>query len=188
MDAAPNTNKVLRAGMYVMGNRSHARKLVSEPPKCFKCQKVWVRLEHVASKCPNKLMVCTLCGEAHHANVCPLATKAWQETLTVLIRKEGKADYGKTKAYRPVTLLPAMAKILSLVITELVAYMAKKFNMFPTNSFDGRAARSCADLLMLNVDWIYQKWREGKVVAGLFLDISGVLAAICYQWRHHQLS
>ncbi|KZP08050.1 hypothetical protein FIBSPDRAFT_684737, partial [Athelia psychrophila] len=38
--------------------------------------------------------------------------KAWQETLTVLIRKEGKADYGKTKAYRPITLLPAMAKIL----------------------------------------------------------------------------
>ncbi|KZP25663.1 hypothetical protein FIBSPDRAFT_680875, partial [Athelia psychrophila] len=71
--AAPeHANIALRQGMFILGNRSHARKLVNEPPKCFKCQKVWVRLEHVASKCPSKQMVCALCGKAHHANTCTL--------------------------------------------------------------------------------------------------------------------
>lgn len=59
------------------------------------------------------------------------------------------------------------------MVAELIAYMAEKYNMLPLNTFGGRAARSCADSLMLNVDWIYKKWRQGKVVSGLFLDISG---------------
>ncbi|KZP05108.1 hypothetical protein FIBSPDRAFT_682515, partial [Athelia psychrophila] len=71
--SSPQTaNIALRKGMFVLGHRSHARKLVNEPPKCFKCQKVWVRLEHITSKCPSALMVCALCGKAHHTNTCPL--------------------------------------------------------------------------------------------------------------------
>ncbi|KZP26980.1 hypothetical protein FIBSPDRAFT_731366, partial [Athelia psychrophila] len=63
--------------------------------------------------------------------------KVWQETLTAIIRKGGKTDCGIAKAYRPITLISAMAKILSSVIAELVAYMAEKFKMFPANAFGG---------------------------------------------------
>lgn len=78
--------------------------------------------------------------------------KEWQESLTIMLRKDGKPDYSKTKAYRPITLLAAIAKILSSAMAELLSYMVEKFGLLPANSFGGCPGRSCADSLMLNVD------------------------------------
>ncbi|KZP19070.1 hypothetical protein FIBSPDRAFT_670022, partial [Athelia psychrophila] len=38
--------------------------------------------------------------------------KEWQESLTIALRKDGKPDYSKAKAYQPITLLAAITKIL----------------------------------------------------------------------------
>lgn len=59
-------------------------------------------------------------------------------------------------------------------MAELLSYMVEKYGLLPNNSFGGRAGRSCTNSLMVNVDWIHKKWREGKLVSGLFLNISGV--------------
>lgn len=83
--------------------------------------------------------------------------KEWQESLTIILRKDGKPDYSKAKAYRPITLLTAISKILSSVMAELLSYMTEKYGLLPDNAFRGRSGRSCADSLMLNVDWIHSK-------------------------------
>lgn len=70
-NVAQSANLALRRGIFVMGSRCHTRKLISEPPRCFKCQKMWARLEHLAINCKNKL-VCATCGKEHHSNRCEL--------------------------------------------------------------------------------------------------------------------
>ncbi|KZP13387.1 hypothetical protein FIBSPDRAFT_711850, partial [Athelia psychrophila] len=61
----------------------------------------------------------------------------WKEYATVVLRKAGKPDYGLAKAYRPITLLNALAKILSACVAEDVSYMAEKHQMPPSRHFGG---------------------------------------------------
>ncbi|KZP26982.1 hypothetical protein FIBSPDRAFT_731382, partial [Athelia psychrophila] len=66
-----SANLALRKGIFILGNRGYTRKLVAEPAKCYKCQKVMRRMEHIVASCPSASMVCALCGKDHHADRCP---------------------------------------------------------------------------------------------------------------------
>jgi ribonuclease HI len=99
--------------------------------------------------------------------------EAWKTSTTPVLRKPNKPDYSLPKAYRPITLLNTIAKILSSIVSEDLVHLAETHNLLPPNSFGGRPGRSTVDSLMLTVHWAFEKWRKGLVVSGLFLDISG---------------
>src|SRR5437016_5139366 len=50
---------------------------------------------------------------------------------TVVLRKEGKADYLLLGSYRPITLENTLSKILKRVIAEHIANTAKKHALLP---------------------------------------------------------
>lgn len=62
---------------------------------------------------------------------------SWKEYTTVVLRKAGKPDYGLAKAYRPITLLNVLAKILLACMAEDMSYMAEKHGMLPSHHFGG---------------------------------------------------
>jgi ribonuclease HI len=97
----------------------------------------------------------------------------WKHSITDVLRKPDKPNYSLPKAYRPITRLNTIAKILSSAVSEDLVHMSETHNLLPANHFGGRPGRSTTDSLMLAVHWTFEKWRKGLVVSGLFLDISG---------------
>lgn len=49
----------------------------------------------------------------------------WRTAKITPLRKPGKDDYTKVKAWRPFSLLSTLGKILEAVIAERIAYMAE---------------------------------------------------------------
>lgn len=57
-------NRILRDGIYICGKKLWARKNISEPKRCLKCQQLGVR--HYAVDCKSIHDVCGSCASIHH--------------------------------------------------------------------------------------------------------------------------
>ncbi|EUC61565.1 reverse transcriptase from transposon X-element protein, putative [Rhizoctonia solani AG-3 Rhs1AP] len=99
--------------------------------------------------------------------------EAWKESSTVVLRKPGRPDYTITKAYRPIALLNVMSKILSSCIANRLNCLVESRNLLPAHHFGGRAGRNTTDSMHLLHKFVKDAWRRKKVVAGLFLDVTG---------------
>jgi hypothetical protein len=118
--------------------------------------------------------------------------EAWKTSTTPVLRKPNKPDYSLPKAYRPITLIKTVAKVLSSIVSEDLVHLAETHNLLPANHFGGRPGRSTIDSLMLTVHWAFEKWRKGLVVSALFLDISGafpnaVIKRVVHNMRQRQI-
>ncbi|KAJ6621545.1 hypothetical protein B0H10DRAFT_1789805 [Mycena sp. CBHHK59/15] len=61
-------NHIIEHGLFVEGKAVKARKLLSEPIRCLKCQVVGAN--HTARECPSIHDVCARCGEMHPTADC----------------------------------------------------------------------------------------------------------------------
>lgn len=59
------------------------------------------------------------------------------------LRKPGKADHTQPKAYRPISLLSTLGKILELVMARRLSFWAETHGLLPNNQFGARPRRSC---------------------------------------------
>ena len=105
----------------------------------------------------------------------------------VVLRKPEKPNYSILKAYKPITLLNTLAKLLSAVIVEQLMFYAEKHSLLPLNHFEGRAKRTASDAVHLLVHRIENEWRKGKVVSVLFLDIKGAFPNTVNEQLIHNL-
>ncbi|KIJ48478.1 hypothetical protein M422DRAFT_86227, partial [Sphaerobolus stellatus SS14] len=68
VSGADAANKILRDGMVIRSKRVRARKMVREPIRCMKCQKI--EANHVAANCPDTHNTCGTCGKDHRTAEC----------------------------------------------------------------------------------------------------------------------
>lgn len=57
--------------------------------------------------------------------------KAWRTAAIVVLRKPGKPDYTILKAYRLISLLNTLRKLLEAIIVKRISYYAEKHNLLP---------------------------------------------------------
>ncbi len=95
----------------------------------------------------------------------------WKSFNTVVLRKPGKKDYTQPNAYRPIALLDTIAKVLSSCVKETLTYHMEKLGLLPNMQFGGRPGRTATDAVLALTNFIKNKWKGGKVVAALFLDV-----------------
>lgn len=98
---------------------------------------------------------------------------SWLESVTVVLRKQGKTAYDVAKAYWPIGLLDTIAKLLSTLMVGHISYLAEKHNVLPLTQFGSRPGRNTSDAMLLVTQKIKDAWRSGKVAAALFLDVQG---------------
>jgi len=99
--------------------------------------------------------------------------KQWCIFTTVVLRKPGKPAYDVPKAYRPITLLNTMGKVITMIIAEEISNIVKKEGLLPVNHFGGRPSHTMMDTIHLLIHRIKEAWRRGKVTSILFLDVEG---------------
>ena len=97
----------------------------------------------------------------------------WKQSITVVLRKPGKPRYDTPKAYRPITLLNTMSKVLTAIAADLMNFYTEKYKLFPAHHFGGRPGRTTTDVIHLLIHKIKDAWRKHQVTAVLFLDTEG---------------
>jgi hypothetical protein len=90
-----------------------------------------------------------------------------------IIKKLGKADFGISKAYRPISLLNCLGKISEKIMATRLAHMAEKHHLLQHLQIGGRPKRSTVDTVMLLMSIIDKGKREGKITSPLCIDVKG---------------
>jgi len=76
----------------------------------------------------------------------------WKRASGVVIRKPGKDNYTKLKAYRSISLLSCMGKVVEKVAAELLSVEAERRGLLSDGQFGTRNGRSAIDAAAIMVD------------------------------------
>ncbi|KAA1093172.1 hypothetical protein PGT21_050047 [Puccinia graminis f. sp. tritici] len=104
--------------------------------------------------------------------------RSWKVAVTAIIRKQGKPDYTNPAAYRPIALLGSMSKLFELILARRLTAWAETTGVLAEGHFGGRKGSGTEDALFALEHWVKAKWREGKVVAALFLDVKSAYPSV----------
>ncbi|SNX87918.1 uncharacterized protein MEPE_06629 [Melanopsichium pennsylvanicum] len=108
----------------------------------------------------------------HHPRCFKVATVA-------ILRKPNKSDYSKAGAYRPISLLPVLGKLLEgLVAGRILAEAETNSNLIAAEHYGGRPGRSTEDALIRIHEFIRHSQRNGLHCALVALDVKGAYNAV----------
>ncbi|EED18393.1 reverse transcriptase, putative [Talaromyces stipitatus ATCC 10500] len=99
--------------------------------------------------------------------------RVWKTAKGVLLRKNGKTNYTLASAYRVISLLKCLGKVIEKLVAELITNFAEAQDLFHDGQFGGRRQRSAIDAVACLVEEIHQAWANRKLAAALFMDIEG---------------
>ena len=57
----------------------------------------------------------------------------WKEAKIIPLKKPEKGNYTIANAWRPISLLPTLGKILESVVAERISYLTETFGLLPTS-------------------------------------------------------
>ena len=97
----------------------------------------------------------------------------WRNAKIMPLRKPDKPNYTLAKAYRPISLLATLGKILESTVADRISYMVEEFGLLPTNHFRARKKRSTEQALMLLQEHIHKAWRSKELLTLVSFDVEG---------------
>lgn len=62
----------------------------------------------------------------------------WRHAKIIPLKKPGKGDYTVAKAWRPISLLATLGKVLESVVAERISHAVETYGLLPTNHFGAR--------------------------------------------------
>jgi len=99
---------------------------------------------------------------------------AWKTAIGIVLPKRNKPDYSRPKAYRPISLLPCLSKLLEKLFANRLAYLANvEPDLLESSQIGGRKQRSAIDAALLLQHYVERHRREKKIITVIFLDILG---------------
>ena len=118
--------------------------------------------------------------------------QSWRTAKIVALRKPGKPDYTVPKAYRPISLLPTISKILEKIVARRLSFLTETYNLVPANHFGGRPKKSSEQAVDIIVEQIHKAWRGGKVLSLVTFDVQGAFngvhpGVLCERMRQRQI-
>ncbi|MBW0503453.1 hypothetical protein O181_043168 [Austropuccinia psidii MF-1] len=103
---------------------------------------------------------------------------SWKRASTIIIQKTNKSNYSDPLVYRPIALLNTLSKLFERILNNRVMHWAHKAGAIAEGHFGGRRGCNIEEAMILLDSWIKERWRKGKVVAGLFLDVKSAYPAV----------
>lgn len=108
-------------------------------------------------------IICNLC---FRTGTFPDALK---RSVVIPIHKSGDRDC--ISNYRPISLLPAIAKVIEKIINKRLKSYLEKNNLLSTNQHGFREGKSTEDALLQLTNYIVDKLDRNKRAIGIFLDL-----------------
>jgi hypothetical protein len=94
--------------------------------------------------------------------------KAWRVSTTVVHRKQNKKDHSGVKAYRPISLLNNIGKVLEKIFQMRLSYLTT--HLLPPEQFGGRAGYSAPDAVL---HLLHKVQTSKEVTSGIMIDVKG---------------
>ncbi|KAH7471925.1 hypothetical protein FOMA001_g13244 [Fusarium oxysporum f. sp. matthiolae] len=105
--------------------------------------------------------------------------RQWRHARIIPLKKPGKDDYTIAKAWRPISLLATLGKVLESVVAERISHAVETHGLLPTNHFGARKQRSAEQALVLLQEHIFSAWRSRHVVSLISFDVKGAYNGVC---------
>ena len=102
----------------------------------------------------------------------------WKQASGVVIRKPGKDDYTMLKAYRSISLLSCIGKVVEKVAAELLSEEAERRGQLSDGQFGSRNGRSAIDAAATMVDRTQAAWTNGNITGVLLMDIKAAFPSV----------
>jgi len=113
------------------------------------------------------------------ATICPGRHPAvWKQASGVVIRQPSKDDYTKLKAYRTISLLSCMGKVIGKVVAELLSEEAERRGLLSDGQFGNRKGRSAINTAAIMVDRVHAAWMDGNITGVLLMDIKAAFPSV----------
>jgi len=137
-------------------------------------------------RCTDLLVPClgALYQETFKLNIYPTG---WRDSVMVILRKPGKADYTVPNVHQLVTLLNTIVKVLSACMAEDLTHAVKTHGLLPNNHFGSQPGCTTTDSLHYVTKFMKDAWRRQEVVSALFLDIKSTLPSVVLEWLVHEM-
>ncbi|KAG6997033.1 RNA-directed DNA polymerase from mobile element jockey [Fusarium oxysporum f. sp. conglutinans] len=103
----------------------------------------------------------------------------WRHARIIPLKKPGKDDYTIAKAWRPISLLATLGKVLESVVAERISHAVETYGLLPINHFGARKQRSAEQALILLQEHIFSAWRSRHVVSLISFDVKGAYNGVC---------
>lgn len=105
--------------------------------------------------------------------------RQWRHAKIIPLRKPNKENYTVAKAWRPISLLATLGKILESVVAERISHAVETHGLLPTSHFGARKQRSAEQALMLLQEQIFTAWRGRRVLSLISFDVKGAYNGVC---------
>jgi hypothetical protein len=119
---------------------------------------------HMSKLLTNVYNVCILLG--YHP-------PCWKEATVVVIPKADKPDYSAAKAYRPISLLENLSKLLEKAVAKRFQHNIVEHELIPTNQFGGCTHSSCLDAGLMLIHDVQTVHANSLKVGILLFDVCG---------------
>ncbi|KAK6810408.1 hypothetical protein RU639_013833, partial [Aspergillus parasiticus] len=103
----------------------------------------------------------------------------WRHAKIIPLKKPNKEDYTIAKAWRPISLLATLGKVLESVVAERISHAVETYGLLPTSHFGARKQRSAEQALLLLQEQIYTAWRGRRVLSLISFDVKGAYNGVC---------
>lgn len=97
----------------------------------------------------------------------------WKTAKGVLLRKQGKPTYSIAKAYRVISLLSCLGKVVERAVATWIASYCESNDIFHRGQFGCRRGRGTSDAVAQLVAKVEGAWRQKRVALALLLDVKG---------------
>ncbi|KAJ3454423.1 hypothetical protein MRS44_018317 [Fusarium solani] len=97
----------------------------------------------------------------------------WRSAKIIPLKKPDKGNYRIAKAWRAISLLSTLGKILEAVVADRISYVVERFGLLPTNHSGARKRRSAEQALLLFQEQVYKAWRNRQVFSLVSFDVKG---------------
>ena len=97
----------------------------------------------------------------------------WKTAKGILLRKQGKPTYIAAKAYRVISLLSCLGKVVEKVIATWITNFCEKEDTFHRGQFGCRQGRGTSDVVAQLVAKVEKAWGTKRTALALLLDVKG---------------
>jgi len=97
----------------------------------------------------------------------------WKTAKGILLRKQGKPTYTAAKAYRVISLLSCLGKVVEKAVATWITNFCEKEDTFHRGQFGCRRGRGTSDAVAQLVVKVEKAWSTKRTALALLLDVKG---------------
>jgi hypothetical protein len=102
-----------------------------------------------------------------------LHSQAWKTAKGILLRKPNKPDYSVVKAYRVISLLNCIDKVVEKVAAKAISNHCEATGALHPGQMGSRKQHSAIDAVACLIQEVHQAWGQKQLVGALFMDVKG---------------